>query len=110
MLYSYDKLGNEALDRLDEISPPMSKGWKCPHSGEEGQRDLYALLRDNAVSDKTLHCLWTEISEPPDWVDWEQIARGQRIVYQFNGQILVGVGVLFHCAQAADIFAFDASM
>lgn len=89
--YGYDKLATDALDRLDDISPPKSKSWKCPHGSGEGQRDLYALVQEHATSDELLGKLWDEISTVPEWVDWEQIERGQRVVDQFNGQILLGV-------------------
>ncbi|KAH8714354.1 hypothetical protein BGZ61DRAFT_530986 [Ilyonectria robusta] len=89
--YSYDKLATDALDRLDDISPPKSKSWKCPHGSGEGQRDLYALVQEHATSDELLGKLWDEISTVPEWVDWEQIERGQRVVDQFNGQILLGL-------------------
>lgn len=91
LLYSYDKLATEALDRLDDISPPKSKSWKCPHGAGEGQRDLYALLQKHAGDDEVLGKLWKEASTVPEWVDWDQIERGQRVVYQFSGQILLGV-------------------
>ncbi|KAK7427542.1 hypothetical protein QQZ08_005985 [Neonectria magnoliae] len=91
LLNSYDKLATDALDRLDILSPPKSKSWKCPHGSGEGQRDLYALVHEHAASDELLGQLWNEISTVPDWVDWEQIERGQRIVYQFSGQILLGL-------------------
>ncbi|KAF4979408.1 hypothetical protein FZEAL_4385 [Fusarium zealandicum] len=91
LLYSYDKLATDALDRLDDISPPTSKGWKCPHGAGDGQRDLYQLLQEHSGSDEVLGQLWNEASTVPDWVDWEQIERGQRVVYQYNGQILLGL-------------------
>ncbi|KPM40392.1 hypothetical protein AK830_g6189 [Neonectria ditissima] len=91
LLYSYDKLATDALDRLDVLSPPKSKSWKCPHGSGEGQRDLYALVHEHAATDELLGQLRDEISTVPDWVDWEQIERGQRIVYQFSGQILLGL-------------------
>lgn len=91
LLYSYDKLADEALDRIDEISPPKSKSWKCEHGSGEGQRDIYALLKEHADSDEVLGQLWREVSTIPEWVDWDQIHRGQRLVYQFSGQILLGV-------------------
>ncbi|KAM5342964.1 hypothetical protein ACJ41O_013930 [Fusarium nematophilum] len=90
-LYSYDKLATDALDRLDDISPPTSKGWKCPHGAGDGQRDLYLLLQKHAGSDEVLGQLWNEASTVPEWVDWEQIERGQKVVYQFSGQILLGL-------------------
>lgn len=91
LLYSYDKLATDALDRLDEISPPTSKSWRCPHGAGDGQRDLHVLLQKYADSDEVLGQLWEEVSTVPEWVDWEQIERGQRVVYQYSVQILLGV-------------------
>ncbi|RFN51554.1 latex clearing protein [Fusarium flagelliforme] len=91
LLYSYDKLATEALDRLDYFSPPSTKGWKCPHGSGPGQRDLYQLLKQYSDSDEVLGQLWKEASTVPEWVDWEQIERGQQVVYQFSGQILFGL-------------------
>ena len=88
MLYTYDKLGNDALDRIDALSPPKPKdGTKCPMS----QRDLYTLLGEHSKDDGVLGKLWNEVNTVPDWVDWEQIERGQRVVFQYNGQMLLGV-------------------
>ncbi|KAF4452046.1 Latex clearing protein [Fusarium austroafricanum] len=91
LLYSYDKLATDALDRLDLISPPTSKGWKCPHGSGPSQRDLYELLKKYANSDIVLGQLWSEVSTVPEWVDWEQLERGQQVVYRFSGQILFGL-------------------
>ena len=91
LLYTYDKLATDALDRIDCISPPKSKSWSCPHGSEKGQRDLYALLKEHAAEDGVLSELWKEVSTVPEWVDWQQIERGQRVVNQFSGQILLGV-------------------
>lgn len=91
LLYSYDELATTALDRLDEIAPPASKVWRCPGAEGPGQRDLYSLLEEHADKDPVLSKLWEEITTVPEWVDWEQIARGQRLLYQYNGQILLGV-------------------
>ncbi len=55
------------------------------------ERDLYALLKEHASSDEVLGKLWNQVSTVPDWVDWDQIARGQRVVYQYHGQMLSGV-------------------
>ncbi|KAG5661157.1 hypothetical protein KAF25_002800 [Fusarium avenaceum] len=91
LLYSYDKLATYALDRLDYFSPPTSKGWKCPHGSGPGQRDLFELLKKHADSDEILGKLWNEASTVPEWVDWDQIQRGQQVVYQFSGQIMFGL-------------------
>jgi hypothetical protein len=96
LLYSYDKLATDALDVLDKISPLPSKisGTSCPMS----QRDLYALVEEHAEADETLGRLWREVMTVPEWVDWEQLARGQAIVHQYSGQILLGVSAALSCS------------
>ena len=107
MKQSYDMLGEQALERLDIISPPLrpalprnsirdeAKPALNPHgTGEqppEGKRDLYVLLRANAVSDEILGRLWAEVNTVPSWVCWDQIARGQDCFYRYGGPILNGL-------------------
>ena len=102
MKFSYDRLGEAALNRLNEISPPprsalprnLSKYAGAASSTEKGvnaadplpKRDLYLLLRENADKDETLGRLWKEVNTVPDWVDWDQIARGQDVFYRYGGQ------------------------
>ncbi|KAL2882364.1 hypothetical protein SGCOL_002102 [Colletotrichum sp. CLE4] len=90
MIYTYDELGAKALDRLDEISPPVkppttpSEKVDTPRDAKP-HRDLYALLRDNADADEVLGKLWTEINTVPPWVDWAQIERGQQVFLRYAG-------------------------
>lgn len=104
MKQSYDMLGEQALERLDVISPPLrsaprrNKDEAKPalnptgeHPPEEGKRDLYILLRQNAVSDQVLGRLWAEVNTVPPWVCWDQIARGQDCFYRYGGPVLNGL-------------------
>ena len=108
MKHSYDLLGEQSLERLNAISlPPRSalprnnssnrapkEEGKTPGiSGEtsEPKRDLYLLLRDNAKNDEVLRKLWTEVTTVPEWVDWEQISRGQDVFYRYGGPALTGL-------------------
>jgi hypothetical protein len=82
--YSYDVLSEKCLERLDTISPPnpaeqLPRNRSRPIASTKPpvKRDLYALLRDHASEDETLGQLWDEVNTIPDWVDWDQIARGQ---------------------------------
>ncbi|KEY70704.1 hypothetical protein S7711_07330 [Stachybotrys chartarum IBT 7711] len=104
LLFSYDKLAVDALNRLDEISPPVSKTWKCPHAAGPGQRDLYELLERHSAENETLARLWNEVMAVPEWVDWEQIQRGQQVFYQFSSQIMFGVSIRIptECGLVAD--------
>lgn len=103
MKYTYDVLGEECYDVLNQISPPDSK----PSSIVENQlqnldrvekshppkpkRDLYLLLRDNADKHEKLRQLWSEVTTVPEWVDWDQIARGQDVFYRYGGATLSGL-------------------
>ena len=101
MKFSYDLLGEQALDKLNEISPPPrsalprnSGKYAEPDAVVENnpdnaapvpKRDLYILLRENAHSDEILGRFWAEVSTVPSWVDWAQIARGQDVFYRYGG-------------------------
>ncbi|KAI5270327.1 hypothetical protein E4T47_06347 [Aureobasidium subglaciale] len=102
---TWDYLGEKALNRLNEISPPpprispkKSEGNE-PFPDEEKQpapdvkpkRDLYALLRDHAEEDEVLQNLWQQVNTVPEWVDWDQIARGQDVFYRYGGPVLTGL-------------------
>ncbi|KZF19996.1 hypothetical protein L228DRAFT_33364 [Xylona heveae TC161] len=89
--YTYDELADECLDKLDGIpgSTAGDAGTNDKHSGPS--RDLYALLRDNAESDKSLGKLWNQVHAIPDWVDWAQVARGQEVFYRYGGAALTGL-------------------
>lgn len=107
MKHSYDTLGEQALNKLNQISPPLHSalprnaaryGLKATaiESGTtqepyNPQRDLYTLLKQNADEDETLGKLWTEVTTVPPWVDWDQIARGQECFYRYGGPALTGL-------------------
>lgn len=88
---TYDLLGAECLDKLDELSPPaktpdLTQNQACPH-----RRDLYALLSQHHAADPSLSALWTQLYTVPDWVDWEQIARGQDVFTRYGVPSIVSL-------------------
>ena len=109
--FTYDKLGEEALKRLDIISPPplsssarqsiekarasartdISMAHKVLPSEQPPKRDLFALLRDNAAKDDVVGKLWEEVNHVPEWVDWKQIERGQKVFYRYAVGALTGL-------------------
>ena len=111
--YSYDILGEKALEKLDALSPSShsfvsrkvpqveeTTDEKRPASIEDSKenmtvmvakRDLYVLLRDNAQNDAVLDELWTEANAVPSWVDWDRVARGQDVFYRYGGPALTGL-------------------
>lgn len=95
--HSYDVLGEECLNILDALSPPLHSSAKTAEN-EEGKeaapkRDLYALLRDNASTEPKLKEMWDEVNTIPDWVDWDQISRGQEVFYRYGGVALTAVSI-----------------
>ena len=102
MKYSYDVLGELALDRLNHLAPPPRSASPRIIAREGSRRiatdvkqhpppsrDLYMLLREHAHEDDILGRLWSEVTTPPPWVDWDQIARGQDCFYRYGGPALV---------------------
>ena len=97
---SYDKLGEEALVRLNAISPANASaaarnvkraaGGVALGEKQATERDTYALLEANHAKDETLDRLWREINEVPDWVDWRQIERGQEVLWRYAAPAMTG--------------------
>lgn len=54
--------------------------------------DMYALLRDNHDKHEALTRLWGQINTIPDWVDWAQIERGQKVYYRYGHSMGIAVG------------------
>lgn len=92
MKHSYDKLADDCLDAIDRLSPPVKSELPRQHS-EKGAppRDLYALLRENADKDEKLAEMWKQVNDVPDWVDWDQIKRGQEVFYRYGSPALNAV-------------------
>lgn len=94
LLQKYDTLGSDALDALDAMfpPPPPRAGWYARTKEQDPQpdRDTYALLRDNKDKDVRLQKLWDNVNTIPDWVDWEQIKRGQDVFYRYAPAAIAG--------------------
>ncbi|KAI4118144.1 MAG: hypothetical protein LQ338_007454 [Usnochroma carphineum] len=105
MKMSYDRLGEAALERLNEMCPPKKQIQHNVFASEEStskvnsssakpqplKRDLFVLLRDHAAQDETLGRLWTSVNTVPHWVCWKQLERGQEVFYRYGGPALTGL-------------------
>lgn len=94
--YTYDVLGEECYDILNQISTSEpetqnSSGGEANPAAAKPKRDLYRLLQANVDKHEKLKQLWDEVTNVPDWVDWEQIARGQDVFYRYGGATLTGL-------------------
>ncbi|KAI0401142.1 hypothetical protein F4802DRAFT_619083 [Xylaria palmicola] len=101
LAHSYDTVATEAVERLDEISPPLRaeplpKDKKIEEPSEKGEekrvkRGLYELIEEYAPRDPKIARLWAEVNTVPNWVDWDQIERGQKVYFRYGGPILVSL-------------------
>lgn len=88
MIHTCDTLADECVEKLNKIAEATKE------DGKPLNKDLYGLLRDHADEDPKLTKLWTEINTVPDWVDWEQIRRGQDVFFRYATPIFNAVRVL----------------
>ncbi|QKX53799.1 uncharacterized protein TRUGW13939_00879 [Talaromyces rugulosus] len=82
----HDTLGSETVIILQEI-------WKTEteNSGQSTHRmDLYGILASHHTEDETLSKFWGQIHSVPEWVDWDQIKRGQKFFYRYALANLIG--------------------
>ncbi|KAH7021395.1 uncharacterized protein B0I36DRAFT_204831, partial [Microdochium trichocladiopsis] len=93
---TYDDLSQKALDKLDEILPvpaipatPAKDDDKTTPTKEarerKPQRDAYKLLKQHADAAEEIRAFWNQVNTVPDWVDWAQIERGQKVFWRYAG-------------------------
>lgn len=78
LISTYDELASEAVQRL-----------VCPQA--KGHRDLYTLIAEHRETDSVVGELWTELITIPEWVNWDQIERGQKIFWRYGGASITAV-------------------
>lgn len=97
LTHTYDTVATEACESLNEISPPSFKNELIREEDSavlekiKVRRDLYELLQRHAATDEKLNKLWKEINTVPDWVDWKQLGRGQKVFYRYGGPAITAV-------------------
>lgn len=48
-----------------------------------GKCDLLSVLQDGSKVDPVLAQFWADANSVPDWVDWSQLERGQRVFHRY---------------------------
>ncbi|EXJ95013.1 hypothetical protein A1O1_00131 [Capronia coronata CBS 617.96] len=93
--YTYDVLGEECYDIVNQMNIPERESRASNETDKPAsatpKRDLYRLLQANLDKHEKLQQLWDEVTNVPDWVDWDQIARGQDVFYRYGGATLTGL-------------------
>lgn len=80
--YSYDTLGEEVLERIRAQQKLKASSSGVLASQAAGPKDdLYESLKTVASEgqDELLSKFWDDMHAVPEWVDWEQINRGQEV-------------------------------
>ncbi|KIW03810.1 uncharacterized protein PV09_05110 [Verruconis gallopava] len=95
LLYKYDKIGGDAYDRALQIfndEQDMKKKEGQMPKGAPAKPDIFQIVKDHAATDPVLGKLWEQVNYVPDWVDWDQLARGQQIFWRYAMANLIGLG------------------
>lgn len=96
--YSFDTLAGDCLGPLNSLAQS--------HSGEDNpspwKTDMFALLQDNYCEHDALEKLWTQVNTIPDWVDWNQIARGQEVYYRYGLSMSIAVSLAIRTTTVSD--------
>lgn len=88
--HTMDDLASDCIDPLTKLaSEGLPQGDSKP---DLMKLDTYALLRDNHEKHEALQRLWEQINTVPDWVDWAQIERGQKVYYRYGHSMGIAVG------------------
>ncbi|QMW44143.1 hypothetical protein G4B11_007563, partial [Aspergillus flavus] len=85
----FDTLGAAALERLQFIRSSLLEDSKAKGTSPPSN-DLYTILRDHHRKDAVLTRFWNETHTVPDWVNWEQLERGQRFLHRYIIANIVG--------------------
>lgn len=77
----HDVLASAAVIKLNEIAQKEKAA---------GKVDLLATLEKHHNEDATLSDLWNQVNTVPEWVDWDQLARGQKFFYRYAAANIIG--------------------
>ncbi|KAH8677359.1 hypothetical protein BX600DRAFT_506405 [Xylariales sp. PMI_506] len=100
LIFSYDKVATEACDALDEIVPPVMPAPRksIEHTVEpkdiKKHRDIWKLVQEHSKADPRVAKIWDEVNTVPDWVDWDQLERGQKIFWRYGGPAMTALTFL----------------
>ncbi|OQV07083.1 hypothetical protein CLAIMM_11567 [Cladophialophora immunda] len=92
--YTCDKLADECVRILNELPPSEDRSegkGETPLGQSQAKRDSYALFCSHHHKNDKLQQLWDQVNTIPEWVDWDQIARGQDVFYRYGEANLTGL-------------------
>jgi hypothetical protein len=89
---SHDELGSAVIERLYDIIE--HKKVENGEAASNERPDMLALLAEHRSEDKTLQALWDEVNTIPDWVNFAQLERGQRVFNRYAAANFMGLLIL----------------
>lgn len=95
LLHTYDEMAANAYDRALELfhdEQAQNKKESELSKGPPPKPDVFQIIKDNASSDPACAKLWAHVNHVPDWVDYDQLARGQDIFFRYALANMVGLG------------------
>ncbi|PWY66680.1 hypothetical protein BO83DRAFT_319745 [Aspergillus eucalypticola CBS 122712] len=88
-MHTYDRLGDECIDQINEIGRQVvNQDRQNDPDRKLPDLDVYIMLKDHAKDDSKLSEFWAQVNTVPDWVDWQQIKRGQEVFFRYGLPIL----------------------
>ncbi|RAH60617.1 hypothetical protein BO85DRAFT_476004 [Aspergillus piperis CBS 112811] len=88
-MHTYDRLGDKCIDQINDIGRQVvNQDRQNDPDRKLPDLDVYIMLRDHAKDDRKLSELWVQVNTVPDWVDWQQIKRGQEVFFRYGLPIL----------------------
>ncbi|KFZ13387.1 hypothetical protein V502_06637 [Pseudogymnoascus sp. VKM F-4520 (FW-2644)] len=92
--YSYDTLGEDVLARVKDVQMrKAAENGEAAGKGAPRKTDLYESLKSSALSkeDPVVTKFWEDMHTVPEWVDWDQIKRGQDVFYRYGEASMTGL-------------------
>jgi ribosomal protein S28E/S33 len=87
--FKHDELGAATINIIQKIHQREQEAHK--QRGEQIEKlDMFATLEVSRHHDETLKKFWTQVNTVPDWVNWEQLERGQRFFYRYALGNIIG--------------------
>ncbi|GLB03943.1 hypothetical protein AtubIFM57258_009658 [Aspergillus tubingensis] len=88
-MHTYDRLGDECIDQINDIGRQVvNQDRQNDPDRKLPDLDVYIMLKDHAKEHPKLSELWAQVNTVPDWVDWQQIKRGQEVFFRYGLPIL----------------------
>lgn len=99
MLFTYDKVAGDAYARALEMFNQEQEELKAVASKEgtalpkiPAKPDIFKIVKENRATEPAFNKLWEHVNEVPEWVDWQQLARGQKAFFRYGVANLMALG------------------